>query len=372
MASIPETTTALVLREFNKPLVLDKSPTPTPGPGSVLVRVLSTPLRPQLRAAFQGKGFFKFPLPYNPGHCAVARVLAVGPDATALQPGQLVYVDGFVVARDDPAGVQVILGLSEGFDDRSRRLYAHWGGMCRDVALVSLERCVALDEAALTARGYSFADMVYLDRLSVAYGGFCAAGVHAGDTLIVNPATGQYSGAVVELAASLGCRVLALTRSVDKLAALAARFPGLVVPVQMTGDAVADQAAIRAACPPGSGGADALVDLSPWAATSNPASLTAALAAVRGGGHVALMGAMGTVPFDYMSLMFRSINVKFQFMFSREELSRIVRLVENGAVALGRAAGHQTVTFALEQAEEGYRVAEQEALGWGSQAVLLL
>ncbi len=61
------------------------------------------------------------PLPLTIGSSAVARVHSVGPDATLLKEGQLVLVDSFIKARDDP-GTQFLFGLHEGGTEGSRKL----------------------------------------------------------------------------------------------------------------------------------------------------------------------------------------------------------------------------------------------------------
>jgi hypothetical protein len=50
--------------------------------------------------------------------------------------------------------------------------------------------------------GYSFADLSYLARPLVAYGGLRGIDLKVGDTVIVAPATSGYSGAVVEAASA--------------------------------------------------------------------------------------------------------------------------------------------------------------------------
>lgn len=108
-------------------------------------------------------------------------------------------MDNFFRARDDPEGAQVMLGQHDGGTDRTRTLLAARKGLWTDVAAVPMEDCHVLDEKLLTGMGYSLGDTLYLERL-------------AGDTVTVRAESGQYSGAVAELAAQLGCRVLALTR----------------------------------------------------------------------------------------------------------------------------------------------------------------
>ncbi|EFQ32526.1 zinc-binding dehydrogenase [Colletotrichum graminicola] len=358
--AIPETTTALILNAFNEPLALEKTPTPKTTPaGSVLVRVLSTSVRPHNRAGFTGQSPLSQSVPYNPGNSGVGRVIAVGPDAVAVKPGQLVYLNGFYLARDDPEGTRVLTGLHSGVGDPSQaKLFKQLGGLWRDVATVPLENAIPLNEALLVDEmGYSFGDINYIQRLSVAYGGVSAAELRAGETVIVAPATGHFSGAVAEIAAQIGCKVIALSRSASKLEPLASRLPRIAA-LELSGDEKRDVEAIRALAP---GGADAYIDVSPPAATASPHRLAASLASLRPFGRAVLLGMMFDVTVNYMSLMARNITVKGQHMYTRAELVSLVKMVEAGVLKLGKDAGHEVVGrgFSLEEWEEAVTVAEK-------------
>ncbi|KAL6865976.1 hypothetical protein ACO1O0_002076 [Amphichorda felina] len=374
MSSIPETSTSLVLEAINEPLVLKKTPTITsPPPGIALVSMLAVGIRPHHRGGFRGHKALPFPVPYTPGNSGVARILAVGRDAIALQPGQLVWVNGFVTSRDDPTGTKMLLGLSHIFGEKREALFKAWPGLWADVASAPLENCLPLDEDLLCTRmGYSFADLEYLERLAVATGGVRAADLRPGETVIVNPATGHYSGAAAELAAQIGCHVIALTRTASKVQPLASlpHVAGRITAVEITGDADTDAAAIRAHLPPNSDGADALIDVSPPQATGSPTGLAAGLASLRSGGRAVFLGAMGEVKVNYASLMMRGITIRGQWMYPREWAVDLIKSVERGVVRLGRDAGHEVVgrEFALEEWEEAIETAEG-ATQWGRHVV---
>lgn len=367
--TIPTTTRSLIVPGFNESLVLEKSSTPTTtAPGTALVRVLSTSVRPHNRNGFAGKGFLSFPLPFAPGDTAVARVLSVGPDAVAVKPGQLVFINGFVAARDDPEGTRVLIGLHDGgTKERDAKIFDLYKGLWRETATVPIENCLVLDEAILRDQmGYSYSDLNYIQRLAVAYGGIGAANLRTGETVIVAPATGHFSGAVAELAAQLGCRVIALSRSPSKLKPLTSRYPHITA-LELTGDSDNDLGAIRALCP---GGADACIDISPPQATASPHHLSVSLESLRPFGRAVFLGAMLGVGINYMSLMTRNITIKGQFMYARSELVSLIKLIETGVLKLGKDAGHETVggSFALEDWDKALVVAE-EATAWGQQVV---
>ncbi|KAF9777234.1 hypothetical protein IL306_004482 [Fusarium sp. DS 682] len=367
--SIPEFSTSLVLSTFNEPLKLEKTPLPKTIPsGSVVVRVLSTPVRPHQREGFKGKSFLSFKPPYNPGDGGVGRVISVGPDAVALKPGQLVYMNNFITARDDP-NTRVLLGIHDGGGpEADMKLFNLWGGFWRDIAIVATENVIPLNEKILVNEmGYSYGDLTYIQRLSVAYGGVRAAGLQAGETVIVAPATGQFSGAVVELAAQIGCRVIALSRSASKLEPLTSHYPR-VTAVELTGDEKKDAESIRELVPEG---ADAYIDVSPPAATASHHHLNISINSLASFGRVVFLGMMFDIKINYASLLLRNITIKAQFMYTRQELVSLVKMIEAGVLKLGKEAGHEIVErgFSMEEWEKAVTVAET-ATSWGQQVLL--
>ena len=305
--------------------------------------------------------------PFSPGHTAIARVVATGADAVRIEPGQLVYIDGFIGARDDPDGYgQAVIGLLDGFTPGSKKLFKAWGGLWCDAATVPLEQCYPLNEQTLTSQGYTVNDMQILERLCLAYGAFCAANLKPGQTVIVAPSSGAYSGSVAEVAAQLGCKVIALTRSAPKLEPLTAQHPSITaVEIKATEDETA--AAIRAACPPA--GADAYIDITPPLPGSAITHFKPCLSAVRAFGHVILMGMLFDVQLDYLSVMTRSITMKGQMMYTRSQAAETIHLVESGILKLGKAAGHEVMgEFKLEDWEKAIEKAES-VVGWGQQVL---
>ncbi|KFA63820.1 hypothetical protein S40285_07772 [Stachybotrys chlorohalonatus IBT 40285] len=377
MAEIPEHATGLVLKAYKEPLVFEKFPLPRSAPtGTALVQTLVVGIRPHCREHFAGNGFLKFNLPFISGNSCVARVISAGPDAVALRPGQLVFVHGFGVARDDPVNTQTLLGLHRGNGltaegaERAGVLFDQWPGYWRDFCSVPLENCIALDEKRLVDElGYTFDDLMYIDRLLVAYGSVNAAKLMAGETVVVAPATGHFSGAVVEVAAQIGCRVIALTRSAKKLEPLSSRHANIVV-VEVTGDRAADVAAIRSHLPSLKLGADAYIDVSPPQATGNSQHFDMGLEVLRPGARAVLTGALFTATIPYFSLLLRNITLVGKWMYTWEEAERVARMVEAGVFKLGKQAGHDSGSrgFKFEDWEEGLLEAEK-AVEWGRHVV---
>jgi propanol-preferring alcohol dehydrogenase len=89
---MPRTMKAAVVRAFGQPLVIEDVPIPTPGPGEVLVRVLTSGVCHTDLHAADGDWPVKPSLPFIPGHEAVGDVVEVGPGVVGLEVGDRVGV----------------------------------------------------------------------------------------------------------------------------------------------------------------------------------------------------------------------------------------------------------------------------------------
>lgn len=192
-------------------------PPPDAVQGSVVVRVLSSVVEPGIKSILSGQlPHFYFPTPMVFGARAIGRVAATGPDTTSLEVDQLVLLDPHIRARDDP-NVQMLwgAGVFGGNPAAHKLMDGPWrNGMFAEYTRAPLENCYALNEAVLMGSplsgglGYSVGDLALLTRHTVVYGGFRGIDLKAGETVIVAPATGVYSGAAVEVASAMGARVL--------------------------------------------------------------------------------------------------------------------------------------------------------------------
>lgn len=283
---------AIVCHDYGQPPRLETLPMPEVVPRSAIVRILAAPcaatqkhvlLRPR-------NPVFSNPTPFIPGVSAVGRVAAVGPDATSLKIGQLVLLEPFVRGRDD-SDAQILKGLFGGPSPGAQKLSQEhlWRNGWAEYARVPLENCHALDEKVLLRKvedgnlGYDVADLPYLARQLVAYGGFRSIDLKAGDTVIVTPATGSFSGAAVEVASAMGARVIAVGRNISTLQRLAENIPR-VHPVQLTGDVKIDVGLLTQFGP-----VDAFMDFTPNF-LDTPVHLKTCISALRHYGRGVLMG----------------------------------------------------------------------------------
>jgi len=172
--------------------------TPEPRPGSALVRIEASALMSYLKAYVEGK----LPI-YNPPHGpftigtnGIGVVEAVGRDVWHLKPGQRVVLSShFVVPEnvEDPA--QVLIGLTSSPD--AAQVLNDWpDGTLAEYALLPVE-------AITPAEGldqFDATELVAIGRCIIPFGGLTRGRLAAGETFVVNGATGA-SGTTAVLVA---------------------------------------------------------------------------------------------------------------------------------------------------------------------------
>lgn len=335
-SELPSHHRALVLETVEAGFQLKRLPTSIPDTGSAIIRVLHVGVLSYAREIYNGERNYPYPKPLVGGFSAIARVAAIGPDSVLLQPGQLVWFDCVVRGRDDPNTV-FLTALHEGMSDGSRKLMRGvWrDGTFAEFAKVPLENCVPLNETRLCHElGYSLQDLTYLSYLLVPYGGLRDIKLEPGETIIVAPATGGFGGAAVQVAVSMGARVIAMGRNEKELARLKEHIKtgnsgAHVETVKMTGDENTDTAALQAF-----GKVDAVFDTSPPAAY-NSTHLKSAITALRRGGRCSMMGYVG-YQVDW-KIMADEITLKGKFMYDRGDMLQFIKMMETGLFPSGKA-----------------------------------
>jgi alcohol dehydrogenase len=283
-------------------------------------------------------------LPVVPGPGGVGRVRATGPDSTKLKIGDWVFCDSTIRSRDDIANPeQILLGWTYRTEAaRSLHAYYHDGSFAEQM-LVPTENATPIGDIDPADAGRWAA----LGRLLVPFGGLIAGDLKAGETIVVNGATGGFGGAGVAVALAMGAgRVVAAGRNGRTLEDLARRFGPRVRPVQMTGVEADDRRLIVDAA---GGPIDLVLDFLPREASA--AQVRAAVLAVRLGGRVMLMGGLrgaeGDLGLNYNWLMHNDTTVRGVWMYRKEAIPRMVRMVRSGLIDL---SDYELTEFDLDDA----------------------
>jgi len=176
---------AVLCKQFGPPesLVLEDVPSPSPGPGEVVISVKAASVNFPDVLIIQGKYQFKPPLPFSPGSELAGVVKEIGADVKNVKPG------------DKVIAVTTFGAFAEETKTEAARLLPMAEGMSFDVAASFM----------LT---YGTTDHALRDR----------AQLRAGETLMVLGAAGGVGVAALEIGKALGARVIACASSDDKLA----------------------------------------------------------------------------------------------------------------------------------------------------------
>jgi alcohol dehydrogenase len=305
---------------------------------------------------FSGERQYLLDLPVIPGAGAIGRVRSTGPDATHLVPGDWVYCDPTVRSRDDALSPDITLqGLSAGGEGGLRLQKYFRDGSWAEQMRIPTENAIRIGslDAADAAR------WCVLGRVLVPYGGLHAARLQAGETVVINGATGSFGAAGIAVALAMGAgRVVATGRNVSVLEDLARRFGPRLRTVAMRGSEKDDRERIREAA---AGPIDCVLDLLPPAAST--VQVRTAIMAVRPYGRVVLMGGVGMqdgagLDLPYRWIMRNCISIHGQWMYPPEAAIKMIGLIRAGLIDLDQYA---ITTFDLDNANEAVAHAASNA-----------
>jgi len=294
------------------------------------VDVAATSLPSYAAEVFSGERKYPLVLPAVPGAGGVGRVRAFGPDATRLAVGDWVYCNCAVQSRDDAFSPDITLqGVSaRGEGGLKLQRYFHDGSLAEQMR-VPTENAVRIgpieerDAARWCALGTAL----------VPYGGFLAAGMRAGETVLVSGATGNFGSAAVAVALAMGAAcVVAPGRNEAALHDLAQRFGPRLRPFKLTGDEAADREGMQKAAP---GPIDCVLDIMPPSVGTEV--VRAALMTVRPYGRVVLMGGVGMLggsdlALPYPWIMRNCITIHGQWMYPLSAVARLAALARSGVL----------------------------------------
>jgi NADPH2:quinone reductase len=175
---------ALVCKAYGPPesLVIEQRPDPVPGPGEVLVDIKAAGINFPDILLIAGTYQVKIPPPFIPGNEAAGFVEAVGEGVSRIRPGD-------------------------------RVIATPTGGAFADKCLVPEKLCLPLPDALSFEQGAGFT-VTY----ATTYHAFRqSTELRAGETVLVLGAAGGVGSSAVEIAKSLGARVIAAASSEEKL-----------------------------------------------------------------------------------------------------------------------------------------------------------
>ncbi|KAI1089686.1 alcohol dehydrogenase GroES domain-containing protein [Rostrohypoxylon terebratum] len=350
--SLPETYTGLQFHSASSPPTLVSLKTPIPTAGTVVVKPLYSIIVQYANQIFTNgnpRGY-KYPLPIVPGGSCIARVAAAPPDATSLNPGQLVFVELTVRSREDPS-IKVLRSFSEGPTGATKKLMGEWrNGSWATFMNAPLESVHALDEGVLVEKlGYKLEEFGSLSQLVVPYGGLADVDLKPGETVLIAPATGSFSSAAVHVALAMGARVIAMGRNETALADLKKLAePGRVETVKISGDVEEDLNALSKFQP-----IDVYFDISPRPASTS-SHIRASIFSLRAGGRMSLMGGIpGDIGLPYWHISLNSITIKGTFMNTSQQAKDLIKILERGVLKIGTRAGMKVAgKFKLDDWEE--------------------
>ncbi|KAI2626596.1 alcohol dehydrogenase GroES domain-containing protein [Hypoxylon sp. NC1633] len=358
--SLPESYTGLLFHSASSPPTLAALPTPMPTAGTVIIKPLYSIVVQYANQIFMNgnpRGY-KYPLPFVPGGACIARVAAVPPDATALKPGQLVFVELTVRSRED-RNTRILRGFHEGNTDGTRRLMAAWRNGCwATLSSAPTENVHVLDEDVLVGKlGYKIEELGSLSQLVVPYGGLTDVGLKPGETVLIAPATGSFSSAAVHVALAMGARVIAMGRNETALAELKKLAePGRVETVKISGSVEEDINALAKFGP-----LDVYFDISPSQA-SKSSHIRAGIMSLRPGGRLNLMGGIpGDIELPYWHISYNGITIRGSFMNTPEQAKDLIKTIERGVLKIGSRAGMKVAgKFRLDDWEQALNSAATE------------
>ena len=338
---------AAVLKAFGSDLTIEDVAEPRLGTGEIIVDVAASRVLPYSNEVFSGERQYLLDLPVVPGPGAIARVRAVGPDATHLKPGDWVYCDPTVRSRDNVLEPDITLQGLSARGDGGLQLQKHFrDGAWAERMRLPTENALAIGPIEPGAA----ASWCAMGTCLVPYGGWVAANLRPGESVLVSGATGNFGSAAVAVALAMGAPwVIAPGRNEAMLADLVRRFGRRILPVALTGNEADDRKRMLAAAP---GPIDCVMDILPPQAPA--AAVRAAVMTVRQNGRVVLMGGVGMLggaglDLPYPWIMRNCITIHGVWMYPREAIPRMIAMVRAGLLDLAQFAVKE---FPLARANE--------------------
>jgi NADPH:quinone reductase-like Zn-dependent oxidoreductase len=338
---------AAVLKRFGSPLEIEQVEDPGLGTGEVIVDIVAAGVLSYANEVFSGERKYLLDLPVVPGPGGIGRVSAIGPDATHLAIGDWVFCDPIVRSRDDDLAPDITLQGWSARGPGGLKLQQHFRhGSFAQRMRVPTENAkpIGIIDEREAARWCA------LGSLLVPYGGFLAANLQAGETVLISGATGRFGSAAVAVALAMGAgAVVAPGRNEAMLVELQRRFGARVHPMRLSGHETEDTEQMKRASP---GPIDCVLDIMPPSVATSV--VRAALLAVRPYGRVVLMGGVGMLgeaglDLPYPWIMRNCITIHGVWMCPANATTKLVRLIRAGLLDLGQ---YEATSFELDRVND--------------------
>lgn len=318
------------LEKMGGKLELKEIPIPQVRAGSVLVKVSYSALVSYLKTYTEGKLSVYNPPPheFTMGSNAIGYVVETGKDVWHLKPGNRVVLSSHIVARDNVKNpMMILLGITKNGDTALPAQLDWPDGTLAPYVLAPVETLTPIDDV----EGYSDDQLSAITRFVVPYGGLLKGQLAAGETLVINGATGAFGPAAIFLGVAMGASKIVITgRNKDVLNEVARKAGKRVTPVILQGDVSKDAETIKHAC---GGGANIAFDMVGNA--KDPNSTLAALFSLLPGGRLVIMGSMAVdLPIPYTYVMLNSWSIIGNFMYPKDATRKLIELVKSKQLPL--------------------------------------
>ena len=326
---------AAVLHPAAKTLVIEDLPTPEPQPGEMLVRVTACGLCRTDLHYLHGTPTFKKP-PLILGHEVSGTVAGLGPGVADWKEGERVLIPPVLscgrctwclTGRGTLCASQVMFGNHRD------------GGFAEYItipatAVFRLPEPIPLKEGCIVSDALSTPYHAVVNRAEVRPGQWVAVFGCGGVGL-----------AAVRMAVLAGGRVVAVDISPPKLDLARSLGAAETVNAKEVEDVPKALRKITG------GGPDTALEV-----IGNPKTIAQALASVRPGGRVVVVGYTDAeVAVNMGRIMFREIEVRGSLGCGLQDFPKVIELVRSGQIPLGKFVTH---TFPLEKINEGFRLLE--------------
>ncbi len=303
---------AAFIKEFGNEFAIEETPVPQPGPGEILLRVEASCLC-QADVKIRKGSMPQLKLPHLPGHEIAGTVAALGEGVTGHAVGDRRVVYMYQVCCRCPA----CRSGHENLCVSLTRLGFEIPGGHAEYVVIKADQAIPLPDNIPFRDAAAIPDAVCTSLHALRE----QAGLKLADTLLIYGVGGLGMHAV-QIAKHMGCFVIGVARSTDKLAQALAFGADAVI------NASKEDVAAEALKFTNGRGVDAVVDY-----VVSTDTLGVAISSLRKGGTYVLVGsAEPRISFPVGQVMFKEISIRGSLGMTRQTMLDAVALVAAGAV----------------------------------------